>query len=132
PAHELKVARAEGRFEDEGWRVRKDGSQFWAHYGRAALHDVAAGFVGFSKITRDLTERKKSEENARRLAEEAAGRQVAHEERERLLVTLASIGDAVISTDAQGRVDFVNPVAEALVGWKTGEAAGRPLEDVFR
>ena len=139
PAHELKVAQAKGRFEDEGWRVRKDGSQFWANVVITALHDDAGNFVGFSKITRDLTERKKSEENARRLVEEAAARRVAEdnarliqEQRERLHVTLASIGDAVISTDAEGRVDFLNPVAEKLVGWKTEEAARRTLEDVFR
>ena len=65
------------------------------------------------------------------MMEEAAARRVAHEERERLQVTLESIGDAVISTDAQGRVTFLNPVAEALVGWKSAEAAGRMLEDVF-
>ena len=139
PAHELKVARAEGRFEDEGWRVRKDGSQFWANVVITALHDEAGSFVGFSKITRDLTERKRSEENARRLVEEAAARRVAEEsagqireQRERLHVTLASIGDAVISTDAEGRVEFLNPVAEKLVGWKTEEAARRPLGEVFR
>ena len=81
-----------------------------------------------------MTERKRSEENARRLVEEAAARRVAeenarliHEQRERLHVTLASIGDAVISTDAEGRVDFLNPVAENLVGWKSEEAAGRTL-----
>mgnify|MGYP006196439227 CR=1 FL=1 len=53
-------------------------------------------------------------------------------EREWLRVTLASIGDAVVTTDTAGRVTFLNPVAEELVGWKTGEAAGRTLEDVFR
>ena len=132
PEHELKVAAAEGRFEDEGWRVRKDGTQFWANVVITALHDEGGNFVGFSKITRDLTERKRSEENARRLAEETAARQVTHQERERLRVTLASIGDAVISTDAEGRVDFLNPVAQELVGWKTEEAASRTLEDVFR
>ena len=139
PAHELKVAKAEGRFEDEGWRVRKDGTQFWANVVITALYDGAGTFRGFSKITRDLTERKKSEENARRLVEEAAARRVAEEnarliqeQRERLQVTLASIGDAVISTDAEGRVDFLNPVAEELVGWKTEEAASRTLPDVFR
>ena len=131
PAHELKVARAEGRFEDEGWRLRKDGTQFWANVVITALHDGAGDFVGFSKITRDLTERKESEENARRLAEETAARQVTHRERERLRVTLASIGDAVISTDAEGRVDFLNTVAEELVGWKSAEAASRTLSDVF-
>ena len=139
PAHELTVAKAEGRFEDEGWRVRKDGSQFWANVVITALKDEQGRMLGFSKITRDLTERKKSEENARRLAEMSAARRIAEEnarlirdERERLHVTLASIGDAVISTDAEGRVDFLNPVAEELVGWKTEEAATRSLEDVFR
>ena len=85
-----------------------------------------------------MTERKRAEENARRLVEEATARRVAEEnarliqeQRERLHVTLASIGDAVISTDAEGRVDFLNPVAEELVGWKTAEATGRNLEDVF-
>src|SRR4029077_16414045 len=78
------------------------------------------------------TERKKSDENARRLAEETSARQVTHQERERLRVTLASIGDGVISTDAEGRVDFLNPVAQELVGWKNEEAARRTLADVFR
>jgi PAS domain S-box-containing protein len=53
------------------------------------------------------------------------------EERERLRITLASIGDAVISTDAEGRVVFLNGVAEALTGWPQAEAAGRPLSEVF-
>lgn len=138
PAHELKVARAEGRFEDEGWRLRKDGTPFWANVVITALYDGAGNFWGFSKVTRDLTERKRAEENARLLVEEATVRRVAEEnarfireQRERLHVTLASIGDAVISTDAEGRVDFLNPVAESLVGWKTEEAARRSLEDVF-
>ena len=132
PEHELKVAKAEGRFEDEGWRVRRDGTQFWANVVITALYDGAGTFRGFSKITRDLTARKQAEENARRLAEETAARQVIHQERERLRVTLASIGDAVISTDAEGRVDFLNSVAQELVGWKTEEAANRTLSDVFR
>jgi PAS domain S-box-containing protein len=138
PAHELEVAKAEGRFEDEGWRVRRDGTQFWANVIITALHDEAGHFVGYSKITRDLTERKKSEENARRLVEETTARRVAEEnarliqeQRERLHVTLASIGDAVISTDAEGRVEFLNSVAQELVGWKQEEAIGRPLVDVF-
>jgi PAS domain S-box-containing protein len=85
PEHELQVARAEGHFEDEGWRVRKDGSQFWANVVITALHDDAGRHLGFSKITRDLTERKRSEENARRLVEEAAARRAAEE----FLATLA-------------------------------------------
>src|SRR5262249_21462359 len=139
PEHELKVARAEGRFEDEGWRVRKDGSQFWANVVITALYDGAGNFRGFSKITRDLTERKRAEENARRLVEETTARRVAEEDarliqeqRERLRVTLASIGDAVLSTDAEGRVTYLNPVAERLLGRPAPEAAGRLVSDVFR
>jgi PAS domain S-box-containing protein len=137
PAYELKVAQAEGRFEDEGWRVRKDGSQFWANVIITALRDDSGKLRGFSKITRDITERKKAEESARRLVEETTARRVAEEnarliqeQRERLHVTLASIADAVISTDAQGRIDFLNPVAERLVAWKAEEAAGHRLEEV--
>ena len=56
PAHELKAAAAEGRFEDEGWRVRKDGSRFWANVIITALRDPDGKLLGFSKFTRDLTE----------------------------------------------------------------------------
>ncbi|HVT14925.1 MAG TPA: PAS domain S-box protein [Thermoanaerobaculia bacterium] len=68
--------------------------------------------------------------NAILLARERAERELAAE-RERLRITLASIGDAVISTDALGRVQYLNAVAEALTGWTQAEAAGRPLPDVF-
>jgi PAS domain S-box-containing protein len=139
PDYELRVARAEGRFEDEGWRLRKDGSRFWANVVITALRDQAGNLRGFSKITRDMTERKRAEESARRLVEETTARRVAEEnarliqeQRERLHVTLTSIGDAVISTDAEGRVDFLNPVAERLVGWTVQEAAHRTLGEVFR
>lgn len=62
PEHELRVARLEGRFEDEGWRVRKDGSRFWANVVITALFDDEGTLVGFTKVTRDLTERKLHEE----------------------------------------------------------------------
>ncbi|HEV7500391.1 MAG TPA: PAS domain S-box protein, partial [Vicinamibacteria bacterium] len=65
PAHELKTARAEGRFEDEGWRLRKDGSRFWANVVITALRDASGELIGFSKITRDLTERRRHEEDIR-------------------------------------------------------------------
>ena len=61
PEYELKVAAAEGRFEDYGWRVRKDGSQFWANVIITTLYDRGR-LLGFSKVTRDLTERKRAEE----------------------------------------------------------------------
>ena len=55
-----------------------------------------------------------------------------HEQRDWLLVTLSSIGDAVITTDTEGRVDFLNPVAESLTGWTRQEAVGQPIDSVFR
>src|SRR5205823_8445386 len=90
---------------------------------------------GFSKVTRDITERKQAEENSRRLLEEEAARRAAEEyahlieaQREQLRVTLTSIGDGVITTDAEGRVTLLNPVAEALMGWTSQEAAGHRLD----
>ncbi len=58
PAHELEVATEVGRFEEEGWRVRKDGSTFWANVVITALFDAGGTHVGFGKVTRDLTERR--------------------------------------------------------------------------
>ncbi len=137
PEYELKMAQAEGRFEDEGWRVRKDGTQFWANVVITALRDEQGNLQGFAKVTRDMTDRKRAEESARELLEETTARRVAEEiahliqsQRERLRITLASIGDAVISTDFQGHVDFLNPVAQRLTGWTEEEAIGRPLVDV--
>jgi PAS domain S-box-containing protein len=62
PDHELRMAREQGRFEDEGWRVRKDGTRFWANIVITRLLDETGAFIGFSKITRDLTERRREEE----------------------------------------------------------------------
>jgi len=62
PEYELEVAAKTGRFEDEGWRIRKDGSRFWASVIITAIHDNKDRLIGFGKVTRDLTERKRSEE----------------------------------------------------------------------
>jgi PAS domain S-box-containing protein len=83
PEQELEVAVAEGRLEDEGWRVRADGSHFWANVVITALRDESGELLGFAKVTRDLTERKRAEEEreallgreqAARLAAESANR----------------------------------------------------------
>lgn len=63
----LEVAKAEGRCIDEGWRVRKDGSQFWAFVVITALYDQEGNLRGFGKVTRDMTEQKQAEEEIRRL-----------------------------------------------------------------
>ena len=73
PQHELEIATRDGRFEEEGWRVRKDGSMFWANVVITAVRDETGELIGFAKVTRDLTERRNSEQralaDARRLAE---------------------------------------------------------------
>src|SRR5580704_394682 len=67
---ELEVATREGRFEDEGWRVRKDASCFWASVVITALRDAQGNLRGFGKVTRDLTDRKNSEDRLREQAKE--------------------------------------------------------------
>lgn len=71
PAYELEIASAHGRFEEEGWRVRKDGSRFWANVVVTALRDPAGRLRGFGKVTRDVTERKRAQELLLQAKEEA-------------------------------------------------------------
>jgi PAS domain S-box-containing protein len=138
PARELEIATEHGKYEEESWRLRKDGSRFWANVLITALFDEAGQLRGFGKVTKDLTERKEAEENARRLIAEQAARQEAEKnaevinaQREQLRITLESIGDAVITTDARGNIALLNPAAQALTGWHQHEAAGQPLDAVF-
>jgi PAS domain S-box-containing protein len=81
PEHELEIAIQTGKYEEEGWRVRRDGSQFWANVLITAIHDEHGELVGFAKVTRDLTERREAQaraiEDARRVAAEEAARQTA-------------------------------------------------------
>lgn len=74
PQWELTIAAKEGRFEDEGWRVRKDGSRFWANVIITAVHDETGKLIGFAKVTRDFTERMQTQ---RALQKEVAERQRA-------------------------------------------------------
>ena len=64
PQRELEIATREGRFEEEGWRIRKDGTAFWANVLITAVHDQKGELIGFAKVTRDLTERRNSEMRA--------------------------------------------------------------------
>src|SRR5215510_10470849 len=69
PAHELAVATEVGSYEDEGWRIGKDGSRFWANVVITALRDPDGELVGFAKVTRDLTQRRNHEEALRQSEE---------------------------------------------------------------
>jgi PAS domain S-box-containing protein len=83
PQRELEIAREHGSVEDEGWRVRKDGSRFWANVVITAVYDAQGSLRGFAKVTRDLTDRKQAEEAQRALLEQREARVQAEEERRR-------------------------------------------------
>ncbi|MEO8033822.1 MAG: PAS domain S-box protein [Acidobacteriota bacterium] len=81
PERELELARQNGSVEDEGWRLRKDGTRFWANVVITAVRDAHGELVGFAKVTRDITERKNSEETRRALLEQREARLIAEQER---------------------------------------------------
>jgi PAS domain S-box-containing protein len=96
PERELKVAAADGRFEDENWRLRKDGSRYWANVVITALYNDQGQLIGFAKVTRDLTARREAEEQARKLAAEEA----QHAEASRRSEELAKLNERLHSANA--------------------------------
>jgi PAS domain S-box-containing protein len=123
PADELRIAAANGRYEEEGWRVRKDGSRFWANIVITALHDDDGELIGFGKVSRDLTVRRLAEEQtrAKALELEQANKQLAEYRR---LVT--SVRDyAIFMLDPAGHILSWNAGAEHLKGYAPEEIIGR-------
>jgi hypothetical protein len=119
PERELVEAREHGRAEDEGWRLRKDGTRFWASVVITALRDDDGNLVGFGKVTRDLTERRELEEELRH-----------SEERFRTLVD--SVTDyAICMLDPSGQVTTWNSGAQRMKGYRADEILGRNFEIFF-
>jgi rsbT co-antagonist protein RsbR len=118
PDKELEAARREGRFEDEGWRLRKDGSRFWANVVLTALHDDAGVLRGFSKVTRDLTERNQAAETIRK-----AGAYT------RSLIE-ASL-DPLVTISPTGKITDVNGATERITGCSRDELIGTDFSTYF-
>jgi len=113
PERDLAIAAAAGHLQEEGWRVRKDGAFFWASVLVTALRGADGRLVGFGKVTRDLTERRRGDELLR-----------DSEERFRLLVN--SVADyAIFLLDTEGIVSSWNLGAERLKGYRADEVIGR-------
>src|SRR5688572_2480062 len=113
PGVEIVTATRHGRVEDEGWRVRKDGSQFWASVVITALRDSAGRLVGFAKVTRDLTERRRADERLRT-------------SEERLRVLIGSVKDyGIFMLDPDGRIATWNEGARRIKGYESDEIVGR-------
>lgn len=110
----------EGEIHAYPYRFRTlKGEPRWVLHDSFVLRDAESGRSVVDAIVKDITALKQAQ-------------QAIEDERERLLVTLRCIGDAVIAADAQGQVTLLNPVAETLTGWNEPEAAGKPLQEVFR
>ncbi|HEU4722104.1 MAG TPA: PAS domain-containing sensor histidine kinase [Gemmatimonadaceae bacterium] len=113
PGLELRIAARDGRVEDEGWRLRKDGTHFWASVVVTALRDPQGHLVGFAKVTRDLTERRAAVERLR-------------SSEERLRVLIQSVRDyGIFMLDPDGRVASWNEGARRIKGYEAEEIVGR-------
>ena len=150
PDQGLRVAKIEGRFEEEGQRVRKDGSLFWANVVITALPDNAGNVRAFAKVTREITERKRADEELVKTQQELEKRveqrtaslaaEVAHriqseeilQRRESWLHSLIfTTQDAVVSIDRRGCVVLFNPAAERIFGYMAEEIVGRKVNELM-
>ena len=119
PDQALRAAATAGRFEEEAWRVRKDGSRFYAHVVLTALRDEERGLLGFTKVTRDITERMRRDE---------AEALLASEERFRATFEQAAVGLAHLAPD--GRWLLVNQRLCAIVGYPRAELLKKTFQEI--
>ncbi|HUJ13048.1 MAG TPA: PAS domain S-box protein [Thermoanaerobaculia bacterium] len=119
PEHNLELARTHGSMEDEGWRVRKDGTRFWANVVITAVHDDSGVLRGFAKVTRDVTSRRDAEETRRALFEQREARLRAEEAKHRAETSFRAAQEANRAKD-----EFLMTLSHelrtpmtAIIGW---------------
>lgn len=129
----LAEAKVHGRATDEGWRVKKDGSHFWASVSITALHDAKGNVVSFSKVTRDLTERKKAEDARQAYAEalEYKNQELLDSEL-KIRHMVEEVKDyAIIMLDKEGNVLTWNQGAENIKGYTAKEIVGHSFRRFY-
>ncbi len=115
----IQMLERDGEVRNAEFQLRRvDGSTLTVVERARAMRDEAGNVVGYEGTISDISERKRAET-------------AVFEEKEKAQVTLQSIGDAVITTDAEGRVEYLNPVAEDLTGWESREVIGKLLSEAF-
>ncbi|RUW63774.1 PAS domain-containing sensor histidine kinase [Mesorhizobium sp. M7A.F.Ca.US.008.03.1.1] len=119
PARALETAAREGKFESEGWRVRSDGNRFWAHIVIDPIRDPGGKLAGFAKVTRDLTEQKKAEEELRK----------SQEQFQRLVQGVTDY--AIYMLDPQGIITSWNSGAERIKGYSADEIIGKHFSQFY-
>jgi PAS domain S-box-containing protein len=129
PGEVLQIAAEAGRYEEEGWRVRKDGSRFWADVVVTALRDEDGQLIGFGKVSRDLTVRRLGEEQMRAKALELEGANRQLEEFRRLVLSVRDY--AIFMLDPAGHVMSWNAGASRLKGYAPEEIIGRHFSTFY-
>jgi PAS domain S-box-containing protein len=119
PAHALKTAREEGRFHAEGWRVRKDGTRFWASVVIDPIRTESGELIGYAKVTRDITERQMAQQNL-----------VESERQYRQLVN-AVVDYAIFQLDAEGYVTTWNAGAERIKQYTARDIIGKHFSNFY-
>jgi PAS domain S-box-containing protein len=108
PVQELAIAKSRGRYDDEGWRVRKDGSRLWANVVITAAYDAEGGLRGFSKVVRDITARQRMERRFQQVVE--------------------SSPSAMVMINGDGRIEMVNAQAGKVFGYGRDDLVGQPVD----